>query len=284
MDGCIKGEKITLHFSYVENGKDVFPENIHSVNVITFRKDMSFQNSYEITKNELNNFQGINLTLEPGSYYFVCWANLSDNTKVNLTPGIPMENFTLIHEGSESGDALFYSATTSSSLKMGTDPKMLQSISTSKESRNEVELEFICSYWTVNVYICGFAEANKGTTDPTVCITGLPEGYNYLCNNFGNGLSFKQQAKPIKIDAGIKSYTSFLVPQFDISDSIFINIIQSSTGTTEYQIDLQDFLIQNNLIPAKGMKAEIDIEVDFTGSMVSITVSEWNRGSISPVL
>jgi hypothetical protein len=269
---------VTLLFDYTVNGQDRFDETVNTVDVFIFDGNGVYLFTQRLNKFDLDAFQGAHLTLPPGEYKVLAWANVSDHSRFSpFVPGVTtMDECYVRISSTTTGDPLYYAPGTGSSANAS--PYTLNLPAGESVTK---ELEFARAHRTVNVYIKGIETTQNGSvTAPTVNATGLWSEYNFYFETQpgGSNYEFFQQAALTSTPDGQMHLASFDSDFGEITDNTVITV-RNSLGEVVATINLKQYLLDNP--SANG--DDINILITFLTDLgVTITLPTWANVNVTP--
>jgi hypothetical protein len=288
LPGCIDEQNldkcpmdVTLTFDYLENGVDRFGRDINTVDVFIFDANGVFLFTQRVNKSELNAFQGVHLSLLPGDYQVVCWANVTDHSVFsNLVPGVTtIEEAYIQISSTATGDALYF-APGAGSGQLGDNTLHVEP----QESTTK-NMDFVRAYRRINVYIKGIEYTQNGSVNaPSVDANHLWSMYSFG-ESPSNKMNLTQNAVYTSTDDGMMYLASFYSDLGVITTDMEI-VVTNALGQVVATINLWQYLAEH---PGMGSD-DIDILITFTllnnglDLGVSITVPNWGSVIVKPNL
>ncbi|MFV0538174.1 MAG: FimB/Mfa2 family fimbrial subunit [Dysgonomonas sp.] len=278
-------DNFILKFRYQSNDpNELFIEKIQQVNVFIFTQEGKFVTSLSADLEALTTFAGVTMDLDPGSYYVICWGNISAKTFIsplNVTSNIAdafLSNIaTRNNTTATDGDKLYYASDNivlSSNLK-ATTTNIIERI-----------LNFKNAYIKVQVYIKGFVDKNlQGQSlPPIVEMASVPGGYNFSMQTSGNDVRYLNTTSFQNISGEEISAVTFYTPRFTNNNAINVLIKKTSDGSTVNSINLKDFMKENN-ISIEGIEdAVVPMLIEYKQASVEIGIPEWEQNPVDPEL
>lgn len=280
-------DNFILKFRYQGNDpNELFIKKIQKVDVFVFTDDGLFVTVQSADLAALTSFTGITLNLDPGSYQIVCWGNVSD--KNHITP---------LKRSNRLSDALLYNTaarsgiatTNGDSLYFASDNFTLSpSLKTATKAENVIEriLNFRSAHITVQVYTKGLVDKNAQgeLLPPIIEMTGVPGGYNFAMETAGNPISYLDTSAFQNISGEEFTAITFLTPRFTDNNAIEVIIRKGSDGSILTNINLKNFMLENNITVDNTPEAVISILVEYKEASIIISVPEWGQTPVDPEL
>lgn len=270
---------VSIEFSLRDGeGNDVFGSDISTVELGIYDDNGTLIMTKHISRAELNKFQGIKLTLDPGLYHIAGWGNIGENTKytgvdVPYSYGAYVTYTKIISNKVTDADKAYYAPKN--------EDRSLKSIVVDPVAGYAGVLEFTPAHRTVKVYIEGYS----GT--PKVELLNLPEGLQWigmkwLTDTYGSKriLSASKTTIPVEQNNVQYDYAAFDTFHFDADNEIILNITDNSTQETAFSVTL------NEIFEETGFPAGITISVmvRFTPAGVEVDIPEWETHEVDPDL
>jgi hypothetical protein len=266
---------VTLLFGYSMDGADLFDAGINSIDLFIFDADGLFVSLHHLNRADLDNFRGLHLSLPPGDYKVVGWANVADHSRFSeFIPGYSsMEACNVIISATTTGDPLYYAPYNPhpNSIHPGGQPDSGYGLTVPANASVTKEVEFARAYRRVNVYIEGFSGV------ATIEGRGLWAGYNFLCATQDLRLNLAQTAIQTNSPNGAMQTGSINFAYGEIPDDIMI-VIRTPEGREAIAISLRQYLTDH---PEADLD-DIDILFTFMDVGVSVTVPWWESVVVIP--
>ncbi len=250
-----------MTFSYsIDGHNNALDKHIdHATLYIYNESDGSLIKTINVNKSEIRSLDGVDLKLDAGSYTTICWANMSDNTRV--TSEKYLKDARIMNIGLASNKE----GNTCDPLYWGKRTFQVQ-----KDRRVLVDMSLKSAYINLEVNLIGF---NK--TLPSMTTTNVASEYNfnrelipsrqanYKTNFSYNANNNGQQA-------------SLRVFRIQRNNPIHINIQPS----TNHKIDLELGSIISSKYPNLNFDQEeitLAINIEFNGIDVTVTIPDWEH-------
>lgn len=288
MDGCENGEgeegELILHFTYTDIwGEDVFPDRINQVDLVVFTEDGLYQESHQYSRQDLLEFQGAQLTLASGTYYIVYWGNVISNNMISrLTEETTIHRGRLSYNSTQTGDSIYYAPRKQSVSSADLE---LYQIIVPDRGKEELTINFMTAYYTINVYVKGFEKVSGASSqNPYIEVANLPEGYNFHLSPGDYIMNLGQTGTRMLYNDVSVTYASFLTTHFDTENPIEIRISRS-TGERVYTVELKSLLKEYEYDLRMGVHTNIDvyIETEADGTVnVTMSIPGWESTGVNP--
>lgn len=298
LTGCMKHDwslcgtdnNVELTFRVQEGAENPFDECILCIDAVIFDVNNEYVAHSHVLRDDLNESQGMNFSLEPGEYRIVCWANASDNSQYSMIgPGARLDESFITTVSDETGDKLWYSPFKDVVMRGGTKADIDYSIYTVVVPPQQTvikDLVFARAHRTVNVYIKDFELSDDyDGQQPTVEGINLPDSYNFLLEVQPSRKNYMQQSTLVDTPDGPMAMVSFSKPYYAITDDIFFNIKKTTDGSLLWPVNLKSYL--------EGLPGEVDLndinilatfQVGTSGVEVTIELPDWEAGDVGPIL
>ena len=267
---CLPTENFSLKFNYIN-----FGEYINRINIGIFDHNGKCIQVRQLEKSDLNNSQGITLSLDTGKYTAICWANSFDKTRIKgLTVGSLMSDGEISHTNYgtntpiNNNDSLYYGSLDFSVLpgKNITDT-----------------LYFKPAHIRLNVYIKGLeilSMKSYATNNPAIRINNLLPLYN-----------FKRQSKgsPISYYPSISDYTSEIIHikcdvlYFSLNDKITVDVLENTiSNKVLWSVDLIKFTRDNGITINDNHQINIPLQITFLDGKITVSLAPWGSNPVDP--
>ncbi|MCC8095184.1 MAG: FimB/Mfa2 family fimbrial subunit [Tannerellaceae bacterium] len=188
-------------------------------------------------------------------------------------------------ETSVGGDSLYYAPRRSSGSANNLDFDPYEVVIPEK-GRKEVTLDFMTTYYVLNVYVKGFKDyiGNYNQT-PYIQVSHLPESYNFHLNLGDYTKAFTRKSQTVNINGSDHAYTTFLTRYIENQNPVQIHVIRSTNQEVAHTVNLQEILQANNYYLKIGEFTEINVYIEFLsdGSVeVSLKITGWNNTGVAP--
>lgn len=293
MSDCLSGAEITLLFTRMVSGTDVFHSCVQTVDVMVFDENGLFVTQKTVTQADMDQFRtarpdgkgGTRFFLSPGVYRIVCWGNAGANTVYqNLSETYSFDDAILQHVHCNSGtgvsyDPLYYAPR----MENLASPEVFTITVPESGSKTEI-INFTAAHDTVELFVKGFKNSFGPATDkPEVEITSMSWGYDFqMFTQNDRPFSFLQNAQDVSAGNGLVAGVQFLTAQIENDNSILINIKEPFTHETIYTVNLKKFLADNKITLDPTDHDLIRIMAEFIGPDVKVTVPKWNSSDVIP--
>lgn len=294
MTGCFKEDysfcppeeienNVTLEFR-LEDGS-VFKDKVSSVTVGIFDGNGSYLKTERIEQAAINEYAGMTVTLQPGDYRMVFWANINGNTKVeglstSESRSAPRITYSHIDDASKgnpttgNGDRVYYAPYGAS--RADAAPQEYYALTVPESDDYSDVIYFTHAHRSLEIYIKGLSQ--NPATLPKIEISGLPAGLKY----FGMSSLISDPTKVIASqgtslvtqDGTVYSAAAFDTFLFNDMEGINI-IIRDIDGNELYSIPLVDAIEQSNADPTKII---IKLVFTFINGAVEVTIPGWKSG------
>lgn len=255
-----------MTFSYsIDGHNNALDKHIdHATLYIYNESDGSLIKTINVNKSEIRSLDGVDLKLDAGSYTTICWANMSNNTRV--TSEKHLEDARIMNIGLASNkegntcDPLYWGKRT---FQVQKDRKVL------------VDISLKSAYINLEVNLIGF---NK--TLPSMTTKNVASEYN-----FNRELIPSRQANyktNFSYNANNNAQQAILrVFRIQRNNPILINLQPSDSQNIE--IELQKVILEK--YPNLNFDREditLAINIEFNGVDITITIPDWeiNNGNV----
>lgn len=291
---CLDKGSLVLKFGFPDPEDDSrFNTYIETMDLLLFNEDRCFLMSKKLTPQMLDANRSITLSLPPGTYKVICWANVLANTGYNelvesetLFPDCGLQ---ILQAARETGDRLYYApyrvnvhsrSGFSDSGSRGDEDFTDYYVSVKPNETATKRLDFIKAHRTINIYITGLNDAPGGTKlPPTVDAGYLWGAYDFYHKTLSPRRDFSQRTKSVTVNNDRMDLAVFHSMHGEITDNIDLTVRRSSDGTEAATVNLLEFVTKN---PPKD-KSEINILISFLDDHgVKISVPDWLENPVKP--
>jgi hypothetical protein len=299
-----------------EDGEELFMENITSTRTAIYDDGTGMLVEEVFTTaadHELR--QGITLTLSPGVYRVLSWANMGENTStagdhtalyLDNYPDIypdypdgPIVTYTGAGDNDYmvgNGDRLFYAPSSVVPTRRGNLPPTRQGNSDGEyimvvdEGGYEGILDFRHAHRTIEVYVKGF-RAEGDVFNPTVRISGLPGGLTYLgmgrLTDYPTATStLRSEPVTIEDEEGVFALAAFDTFLFRMNEEeeMVLDIIDPVNENQVYSATLWDLLTEAGEDPTADDPDKFEpirVLIEFLSlDEVEVKIPGWNTGDV----
>lgn len=280
--GCpVRSSNVDIDFAL--DGGGGFAGRVSSVDVGIFDGEGVYLRTERVGAAALAAYAGINLSLVPGDYRLVFWANLDAATKID-NRGAYWE-WRLVHADGlfDAGgvcvtgraDPLWYApcgaAVRGNAARVGATPQSYYPLTvTAAAGPQRHAVGFVHAYRTLDIYVEGLPDDDA----PLVEVSGLPAGLSYSgARAIGTTVTHLQQTSPVEKLGRRYAAASFRTFRFDDARGIDI-AVRGADGEKLYSIPLTEALAAGG-----GDTAQVSIEfvIGFRSgtASVSISIPDW---------
>lgn len=269
--GCPVDNNLALTFSYLN-----FAEHIGRVTVAVYDSEDHLAECLQVEKSSLDIFQGIRLNLPSGSYTAVCWGNAFNNTQIDgLAQGDDLSFQRTANPGYFSSTLI----TTNDSLYYGMHRFTVNPGTTTNQT-----ITFTPAYIRLIIQIKGLTSTAVDAPTagyPYIKVNNLAPAYDYTMVTQGDLTTYYPATI---VDSSNKlAQTSCNVLRFGKENSITIDVVENqSTNTVLHRLDLQSFIIANNIEITNGKEVVIPILISFEAGVTVTKIDGWGDTPVEP--
>lgn len=281
LTGCIKEnmddcERTSLYFSYTGDIREqLFARKISQVNLFVFDAQDQVLQTKTITQNELNDYQGTRLNLEPGNYRVVCVGNVFSNSLIQCVGTKHCGNYRVANPNYFNGGEI----RTNDSLYVGSTQ-----ITVPDNYWLQDTLTLHSSHLKVYVEVRGVATAEE--------LTKATAGLQLQLRNCWPATDFSNQTLGEKVTyiptAHYDAEKRTLISRFNIMrhtpDSDITFDLTDPAANLVFSLSLKDFLQQHPVIDLSKQEVLIPILIEFKSTTVTVTMPDWSIEQIRPEL
>ncbi|MCC8018616.1 MAG: FimB/Mfa2 family fimbrial subunit [Rikenellaceae bacterium] len=287
LTGCVKDNRddcpddadrnLMLWFEYFdEEGDDIFAERIDMVDVVMFDRNYNFYDWRFVDKASLEEFQGVQLEVEPGDYHVICWANVSASRSEMPDDGSSssLGQSVIHHSNTETADPLHYAPDRreSTAKKSRTRSGSLTGdgtwlLSVADKGTTEDTIAFMSAHRTLNVYLRNFPGMNDPEpVFPLVTIEHLAEYYDFTLGRGPENAYFVQTSYLMDVDEVTYCYAKFYIPHFDYDNDVNLVVTGQGQYTYSYVVPMHQILEINDIDSVyDGDDIVLDVEIIWEG-------------------
>lgn len=285
---CSVEENCVLLFELeAESGSAEFKSNITSIDVALFGSDGTLYTHQRVEKAQLEVFQGIKLTVDPGIYHVVAWGNVSECSRLSTNNGGGATPFTgsyLQTVSDQTGCNLYYAPSKEIELldpsaNVTPDSKLYE-VDVKPNRVTRKELNFTRANRRVRVYLKDF----DGITQ--IKLGNIPDRYDYYLRAFPSRKDYTQPTRKAHYDqtADMVDMSEFRAPIVPFESAMRVDIISTGTRAEEIirSVNLKEWVEENRDQITDMNEISILFTKQINGA-VEITVPNWNDDDVKPV-
>ena len=288
LEGCIKQDyslcgvenNLVLSFKYEDAaGKDIFSDKINSVDVTIFDENYFYTAHKRVSQSDLNNFRGVRFSLDPGTYYAVCWGNVSSYSLLPyLDNSSVLSNCQLITVSDESGSQLYYSpAKEVGDTAVPSADYTIYRIVVPGGTVTEKTMEFVRAHRSVHVYVKNFKYAEM----PVIELTNMPQSYNFLLETLASRKNYQRVSGLVNTPDGEMYLASFHTPIAKFAPDMDVKVRKNPDLTVVGTLNLKDW-VDSNIHTIEDIN-EISLIVEFgLDGSVAISIPNWSNEDVDP--
>lgn len=268
---CPPTVNLQLTFSYMGDTGDpsMFARRITHVTLMVYDEDEKLVLNRNLNKNELTQYQGTELYLEPGKYRIVCWGNANEYTQLEKCDFFGEGR--LHHPNLPGGEKI----STNSHLYYGS-----YSTTVSDEQTVSGDIPFRGAHINVEVYVRGMVTADTPDNLPHIETNNLTPQYNMdMVSTMPYATTYYPETT-YNTERNLNQ-ALFQVLNFRDDNPIFINI-KNPEGELQCKVNLKEFMADNNISVNGKNEATVALLVEFTELGVIIKVPGWSGNEINP--
>lgn len=247
---------------------DIFAEKIDRVALYVFSDDGALVSRMDFSQEQLRDYQGTTLKLNPGRYRIVCWGNAFDNTQI--APEDPHDEARVQHPDLFSGadiatnDHLYYAAC---------------DLHLPKNDIISREIAFVSAHINLEIYTRG--TGGSAGRLPIYAVNGLCPQYDFDMRTLGAPASYYPA---VSFDTAKNAAAAKLqVFRFSDDNPVTIDIRDpQNPAETIYTVNLKEFMDQNDIHVDGIQEATVELLVEFGDVSVEIVVPDWGEEPVAP--
>lgn len=286
LSDCTSAYNLEFIFEYTDEPGTPFTDLIKTVDLLLYDVDSCFLQHRRITETNLTTFRGMRLSLAPGKYYVVAWANVGAHSTfsdyTNETKLFSQCYLQIAEQANDGVDPIYYaprSKTRSGEISTQIESELYEVIVLPDQTTIK-QLDFVRAYRTINVWINGYERSDIGEDiPPIVNAKKLWSKYNFYLEPLNLRRDFRQQAHEEKRSDHQYSVASFRSVLGEINGYTDIDINRTSDNKLSHTLNLKQFVQDNNITNTE----KIDILITFTNDLsVSISIPPWETTPVWP--
>lgn len=285
MSGCIKEDlsdcdisgNVRLVFHYTVAGVEKLTDHIQHLDVMFFDDQGKFLMDKRLGSQELAVKAELELTLAPGTYYFVCWGNVSDGSLYSsLEPGITVLSDCSIEisPGPTAGDPIYYapSKPTPASRTLASEYELYKlEIPVGENVVRDVE--FVKAHRTITVYL-----KNAHGDTPKVQVRQMWKCYNFLFEPRTHKDDFTHITTPRQYFGDVYDVAIFYSGMGQILPDMEVGVLHGTNEHLLHTENIESFLTAHPSHDAN----DIHMVIEFSDLGVSVTVPSWLERPVTP--
>ncbi len=267
---CPPERNVRLDFRLI--GEENFTQHVTSVDAYIYDAAGTYLRTERIEEHHLGEHEGMYLTLDPGDYRMVFWANLNGNTSVTGHEGDSGEVGHADHRHNDegvltvNGDQLWYGPSTPPTRATRGTPQEHYALSVPEEGEHSDVIHFTHAHRSLEIYVKGLAD------QPTVDVEGLPVCMEHQGMETKEGtVNASHETSPVEKDGVGYAATVFDTLYFEDMDGIVI-VIRNAAGAELYRTTLADAIAQSEADPDGRV---IQLVFTFLNGTVKVGLPAW---------
>ncbi len=274
------GPNVTIGFSLFEGG--IFTREITSVVAVLFDGQGAYiPPAMRLDRAALDSFEGVKLTLDPGDYRMVLWANVGANTDIRVVDGAPVVVYEQF-DGSEgrvvgNGDAVWYAPAVDATSRVDRHARPLRwyEFTLTAEGGHTGRVAFTETHNTVNIYIGGLPL--DPASMPTIEITGLAPGVGFWGMAPLDGslptVTSAVRSVPVTRDNATFALASFHTFPLGDMEGMYV-VVRDGAGNEILRMPLVEVLVRSGSDPKDH---ELNPLLYFGELKVLLGIGDWNN-------
>ncbi len=285
------GPNVNIDFGLFDGG--VFTREITSVAAVLFDGRGNYiPPATTLDRTALERFAGVNLTLDPGDYRMVFWANVGENTDIRVVDGTPV----LVYkdfDGTErqvmgNGDPVWYapavratrvegSTSEEGATRVDVDARPLSyyEFTVTAQGEHTGRVNFTETHNTVNIYIGGLPI--DPASMPTIEITGLTPAVSFWgmapLDDPLPTVTSAVQSVPVTRDNATFALAAFDTPPLGDMTGMWV-VVRDAAGNELFRMPLADAIAQSGIASDAH---ELSPLLYLGEARVLIGIGDWNN-------
>lgn len=265
-------DNVRLEFRLVSG--EVFKDKVTTVRVDIYDGSGAFLKTEQIGQAAISEYAGMVVTLDPGDYRMVFWANTGGNTTVSGTDRVTYAQISgTTPPATGNGDRVWYAPYGATRADA---PLEYYTLTVPDGGDYSDVVYFTHAHRSLEIYIKGLSQ--DPASQPTVEVTGLPAGLGYFgmtpLTSAPTTVTASQGTSLTTEDNTVYSAATFDTFLFDDMTGIDI-VIRDAGGNELYRIPLADAVEESSADPTKII---IRLVFTFINGRVEVTLPGWSSG------
>jgi hypothetical protein len=201
----------------------------------------------------LDGFPGTTFSLDPGTYYAVCWANADEHSQFSeMDAGSAFESAFIRIASDATDDPIYYAAVKSPAgcagdAGGGDGDYALDAVEV-PYGHTVRDMEFVKAHRVVQVYIQGYEyTALYDGKAPVVKMTGANDKFDFLLHPDLNPVAFEQASTPVQTDRGLIYRVDFYSKLVPLRDDMEVILYHPTTGERLAGANLKQYVQDNGI-------------------------------------
>ncbi len=266
------------------DGEGPFTDEITSVIAVLFDDQGTYiPPAITLDKAMLDRYPGLEMTLAPGEYRMVFWANVGENTEIRVVDGTPVIIYKNADGSQEqvlgNGDPVWYApAVAAARVDANAQPLDHHDFTVTADGNFTDQVAFTQTHHSVNVYIDGLPL--DAASMPTVEITGL------ACAAEFYGMAPLDEPLPcitssVRTTIAQKDDKSYALAAFETSPLGAMEdmqlVVVDAVGDEIYRVPLADAITQSGADPvAHETNLLLTFSTDNGNLTLTVEITEWD--------
>ncbi|HHV86371.1 MAG TPA: FimB/Mfa2 family fimbrial subunit [Petrimonas sp.] len=284
---CETDNNLVLRLRLLDtNGNDQFTNKILSVDIIIFDTRNNFVRSFRFDKTAFDSKNRVAMSLVPGIYRIICWANVTDHSKImGAKQGGNFKELYLEERSSDTGSPVYYAPAGNISRSGSGDDfdytGFTVILPADKITEKTMDLRRV--HRTINIYILGLENlAGFDGLNPKVQAKNMPFQYDFTSSSKPGRRDYIMTTQQNTRSALL--YTAgFHSPAAAFSDDMAIHLLNSS-GNIQLTdgLNLKAWVEENPPQDTCEFGILFTITKTSTGVCVTVTKPDWEDIDVKP--
>ncbi len=274
------GPNVTIGFSLFDGG--IFTREIASVVAVLFDGQGAYiPPATTLDRTALERFAGVNLTLAPGDYRMVLWANVGANTDIRVVDGTPMLLYKDF-DGTDrqvvsNGDPVWYAPAVGATSRVDPHARPLRYYEFTVPADGDYtgRVDFTETHNTVNIYIGGLPL--DPASMPTIEITGLISAVSFWgmapLDDPLPTVTSALQTVPVTRDNATFALASFHTFPLGDMEGMYV-VVRDAAGNEILRMPLAEAIARGGVDPGSH---ELNPLLYFGEMNVLLGIGDWNN-------
>ncbi len=279
MSGCQTAKpNVKIDFSLFDGG--LFTDEITSVAAVLFDGGGTYiPPATTLAKADLERYTGVELTLAPGDYRMVFWANVGDNTEGRVIDGTPVVTYKDFNGAGQqvlgNGDPAWYApAVAAARAGRIARPLPYYEFSVPADGDYTGAVAFAEAHNAMNIIIEGLPQ--NAASMPTVEITNLAPAVTFFgmqpLDDPLPTVTSAVKTDPVQVDGVPYAMAAFdTFPLGDMAGMYLV--VRNAAGSEIFRIALADAIEQSGADPTAH---EINLRLVFGEMNVTVEIWDWS--------
>ena len=282
LSGCGTDNNCVIMFRLEDkDGRDILIQKIMTVDALLYDAEYRLVDRKKVTREELLIFQGVRFTVEPGTYYVVCWGNVTEHSMLS-TGNLYFRDGSVQAMADDTGSPLYFAPLRlPGEIYPGASEGdySIHRLDVSAQRVTEETIDFCRAHRTINIYLKGFTEIS----DPVVYIDGFADKYDFFFRTYSSRRAYEQRAiEEVQTPDGQMKRAVFDVPISPFREEMETRISDGPEQDVKVIRNIKQYVDANVDKIEDLNELHIILVMNHNGE-VTITAPDWGLSEVEPV-